>query len=77
MGLQRKIANTHQIMNGNEVREDFQEEPSCKMSSGGQAAVLQEHGVWGGGEECFREKNSMCKCNKMRGNILFSRVLSS
>lgn len=47
LGLQRKIPNIHQIMNGNEVREDFQEEPSCRMSSGGQAAVLQniEYGV--------------------------------
>lgn len=75
--LQRKIPNIHQILNGIEVREDFQEDLSCRMSSGGQAAVRQEHRVLVGDEECFREKNSMCKCNKMRGNILFSRVLSS
>lgn len=69
--LQRKIPNIRQIMNGGEVREHFQEELSCRMSSGGQATVRQKHGVWGRDEECFREKNSMCKCNKMRGNVLF------
>lgn len=61
----------------NKVRESLQEDTSQGINSERSKGAFQEHGMWDDMKDVLNRENSICKYNKMRGNIMLSAISRS